>query len=89
MSSVQVRAGVVFVEESAQSLPSADVEMGDRSDGRRRSHGPGSTATVVPLVAEVHPDLPDAGYTADGGLLPGPHAKPAGPAFQEWLDTSP
>ncbi|MBT2229793.1 SDR family oxidoreductase [Nonomuraea sp. NEAU-A123] len=33
--------------------------------------------------------MPDAEYAAGGGLLPSPHAKLAGPTFQEWLDTQP
>lgn len=31
--------------------------------------------------------IPDAEIAAAGGFLPGPHAKLAGPTFQEWLDT--
>ncbi len=31
--------------------------------------------------------MPDAEIAATGGFLPGPHAKLAGPTFQEWLDT--
>ncbi|MGW2150422.1 SDR family oxidoreductase [Nonomuraea bangladeshensis] len=30
--------------------------------------------------------MPDAELAADGAFLPGPHAKLAGPTFQEWLD---
>ncbi|WP_433272488.1 SDR family oxidoreductase [Actinosynnema sp. CS-041913] len=33
--------------------------------------------------------MPDAEIAADGGFLPSPHAKLAGPTFQEWLDTQP
>jgi uncharacterized protein YbjT (DUF2867 family) len=33
--------------------------------------------------------LPDAEIAAAGGFLPSPHAKLAGPTFQEWLDTQP
>ncbi|MFC5830936.1 SDR family oxidoreductase [Nonomuraea insulae] len=33
--------------------------------------------------------MPDAEIAAEGGFLPGPHAKLAGPTFQEWLDTQP
>ncbi|MFC4016132.1 SDR family oxidoreductase [Nonomuraea purpurea] len=33
--------------------------------------------------------MPDAEIAANGALLPGPHAKLAGPTFQEWLDTQP
>ncbi|MEV4165771.1 SDR family oxidoreductase [Nonomuraea dietziae] len=31
--------------------------------------------------------IPDAEIAAEGGFLPSPHAKLAGPTFQEWLDT--
>lgn len=33
--------------------------------------------------------MPDAEIAASGGFLPSPHAKLAGPTFQEWLDTQP
>ncbi|MEU6711513.1 NAD(P)H-binding protein [Nonomuraea sp. NPDC046802] len=33
--------------------------------------------------------MPDAEIAANGAFLPGPHAKLAGPTFQEWLDTQP
>jgi hypothetical protein len=34
-----------------------------------------------------NPDDPDADPTADGALLPGPHATLAGPTFAQWLDS--
>jgi hypothetical protein len=33
--------------------------------------------------------MPDAEIAANGGFLPSPHAKLAGPTFQKWLDTQP
>ncbi|GLY68670.1 SDR family oxidoreductase [Amycolatopsis taiwanensis] len=33
--------------------------------------------------------MPDADIAANGGFLPSPHAKLAGPTFQEWLDAQP
>jgi len=33
--------------------------------------------------------IPDAEIAASGGFLPSPHAKLAGPTFQEWLDAQP
>jgi hypothetical protein len=33
--------------------------------------------------------MPEADIAAKGGFLPSPHAKLAGPTFQEWLDTQP
>ncbi|MDP9868662.1 MULTISPECIES: SDR family oxidoreductase [Streptosporangium] len=33
--------------------------------------------------------MPDAEIAAKGGFLPSPHAKLAGPTFQEWLDIQP
>ncbi|MFD2768085.1 SDR family oxidoreductase [Micromonospora eburnea] len=33
--------------------------------------------------------MPDAEIAADGGFLPSPHAKLAGPTFREWLGTQP
>ncbi|MFI6901599.1 SDR family oxidoreductase [Nonomuraea sp. NPDC050394] len=33
--------------------------------------------------------MPDAEIAAEGGFLPGPHAKLAGPTFREWLGSQP
>lgn len=45
---------------------------------------------VEPLKIEGvgDPDDPDARLFETGGLLPGPHAKLAGPTFEEWLDAT-
>jgi len=43
----------------------------------------------IQVVGVDAPDDPDAEAYANGGLLPSPHAKLAGPTFQEWLDTQP
>jgi hypothetical protein len=43
----------------------------------------------IKVVGVDNPDLPDAETAAAGGFLPSPHAKLAGPTFQEWLDTQP
>ncbi|TYB57472.1 NAD(P)H-binding protein [Nonomuraea sp. PA05] len=43
----------------------------------------------VKVVGVDGSGMPDADIAAEGGFLPGPHAKLAGPAFQEWLDTRP
>ena len=42
----------------------------------------------LPLKVEAAPTPPDpnAELQANGGLLPGPEAKLAGPTFEEWLD---
>jgi uncharacterized protein YbjT (DUF2867 family) len=40
-------------------------------------------------IEEVQAADPDSQAAADGSLLPGPHAKLAGPAFEEWLATQP
>jgi len=40
-------------------------------------------------VEAVSPDGPDQELNEAGALLPGPHAKLAGPTFEEWLATSP
>ena len=42
--------------------------------------------TPVTVQSVRDPADPDAGLQADGGLLPGPGARLAGPAFAEWLD---
>jgi hypothetical protein len=56
-------------------------------------------ASLARLVAAWHGDRvrieevtgagPDSAAAADGSLLPGPHARLAGPTFQEWLTTQP
>ncbi|WP_158854879.1 SDR family oxidoreductase [Saccharothrix deserti] len=43
----------------------------------------------IKVVGVDNFDVPDAEYAAGGGLLPSPHAKLAGPTFQEWLGTQP
>lgn len=43
----------------------------------------------VKVVGIDNPDIPDAELAASGAFLPGPHAKLAGPTFQEWLETQP
>ncbi|MFF8646163.1 SDR family oxidoreductase [Streptomyces sp. NPDC015345] len=40
----------------------------------------------IEVVGVDGSDYPDAEMAARGGLLPGPHAKLAGPGFREWLD---
>ena len=40
-------------------------------------------------IEEVKAGDPDSEAAADGSLLPGPHAKLAGPTFEEWLTTQP
>ena len=40
-------------------------------------------------IEEVKGADPDSQAAADGSLLPGPHAKLAGPTFGEWLTTQP
>jgi uncharacterized protein YbjT (DUF2867 family) len=43
----------------------------------------GSTVNVVSVT---NPDDPDAHLFANGSLLPSPHAKLAGPTFEEWAN---
>ncbi|KAB8189001.1 NAD(P)H-binding protein [Nonomuraea phyllanthi] len=43
----------------------------------------------VEVVGVDGSGMPDAEIAAAGGFLPGPHAKLAGPTFQDWLDTQP
>jgi uncharacterized protein YbjT (DUF2867 family) len=40
-------------------------------------------------IEEVNAADPDSQAAADGSLLPGPHARLAGPTFEEWLATQP
>jgi uncharacterized protein YbjT (DUF2867 family) len=43
----------------------------------------------IKVVGVDNPEMPDAEAAASGAFLPSPHAKLAGPTFQEWLDTQP
>ncbi|WP_433017626.1 SDR family oxidoreductase [Kribbella sp. CA-294648] len=43
----------------------------------------------VKVVAVDGAGMPDAELAADGAFLPSPHAKLAGPTFEEWLATQP
>ena len=43
----------------------------------------------VKVVSVDGAGIPDAEIAAKGGFLPSPHAKLAGPTFQEWLDAQP
>ncbi|MEB8339501.1 SDR family oxidoreductase [Streptomyces endophyticus] len=43
----------------------------------------------VKVVATDGSTMPDADLAASGAFLPGPHAKLAGPTFQEWLAAQP
>ena len=38
------------------------------------------------IEAVSNPADPDDALNSNGGLLPGPHAALAGPAFADWLD---
>ena len=38
------------------------------------------------IEAVSNPADPDDALNSNGGLLPGPHATLAGPAFADWLD---
>lgn len=40
----------------------------------------------IKVVSVDGSGMPDADIAAEGGFLPGPHAKLAGPTFAEWLD---
>lgn len=47
------------------------------------------TRRGVQVVGVDGSGMPDAEIAADGGFLPGPHAKLAGPTFEEWLGSQP
>jgi uncharacterized protein YbjT (DUF2867 family) len=54
--------------------------------GIEKSAGGYGSAKLAHEQAVLDPDSEPA---ADGSLLPGPHAKLAGPTFEEWLTTQP
>ena len=60
--------------------------------GEPRQPGPagrGAAPRQAVRIEEVTAADPDSQAAADGSLLPGPHAKLAGPTFEEWLATQP
>ncbi|MFG3258489.1 SDR family oxidoreductase [Streptomyces sp. NPDC048172] len=78
-------------EAPAQPDPGAPVP--EVAGPRRESMAEAATLLGarrgVKVVAVDGSGMPDAGLAAAGAFLPGPHARLAGPTFQEWLEAQP
>ncbi|UBU08497.1 SDR family oxidoreductase [Nonomuraea gerenzanensis] len=73
-------------EEPAQGTPIPEI-AGPRRETLAEAAALLGARRGVKVVGVDGSGMPDAGIAAAGGFLPGPHAKLAGPTFQEWLDT--
>jgi uncharacterized protein YbjT (DUF2867 family) len=84
------------VAEALADLAVSDGPAGERPDeiaGPREEYLPDLARLLaakrgdpVTIEAVTNPADPDDALNDNGGLLPGPHATLAGPAFAEWLD---
>jgi uncharacterized protein YbjT (DUF2867 family) len=84
------------VAEALADLAVSDGPAGERPDeiaGPREEYLPDLARLLaakrgdpVTIEAVTNPADPDDALNENGGLLPGPHATLAGPAFAEWLD---
>jgi uncharacterized protein YbjT (DUF2867 family) len=84
------------VAEALADLAVSDGPAGERPDeiaGPREEYLPDLAKLLaakrgdpVTIEAVTNPADPDDALNDNGGLLPGPHATLAGPAFAEWLD---
>jgi uncharacterized protein YbjT (DUF2867 family) len=84
---VELALGADWDQEAPAVLPEIAgpreenlVEMAELVSSRR--------GETLQIVGVNNPDDPDH-LEETGGLLPSPHAKLAGPTFQEWLDAQP
>jgi uncharacterized protein YbjT (DUF2867 family) len=83
------------VAEALADLARSDEPAGERPDeiaGPREEYLPDLARLLaakrgeqVTIEAVTNPADPDDALNDNGGLLPGPHATLAGPAFAEWL----
>jgi uncharacterized protein YbjT (DUF2867 family) len=89
---------------AARAAESAGAPVPELAGPREENHASQARLVAARLVAarlvaarhgdqvkieEVKGADPDSKAAADGSLLPGPHAKLAGPTFEEWLTTQP
>ncbi|MFI9556477.1 SDR family oxidoreductase [Nonomuraea endophytica] len=74
--------------ESAPGTPIPEI-AGPRKEILAEAAALLGTRRNIKVVGVDGSGMPDAGIAAEGGFLPGPHAKLAGPTFQEWLDSQP
>jgi uncharacterized protein YbjT (DUF2867 family) len=97
----KMRTQIVAARTVAGEL--AAVALSDEPEGARPAEIAGPREEYLPDLAALlaarrgeevkieavsRPEDPDDVLAENGGLLPGPHAKLAGPTFAEWLDAS-
>ena len=94
-----MRTQIVAARTVAEAL--AALALSDEPEGERPAEIAGPREEYLPDLAQLvvaknaeqvkieavsHPDDPDDVLGENGGLLPGPHATLAGPAFAVWLE---
>jgi uncharacterized protein YbjT (DUF2867 family) len=97
----KMRTQIVAARTVAEAL--AALALSDEPEGERPAEIAGPREEYLPDLAALlaarrgeelkieavsHPEDPDDVLAENGGLLPGPHAKLAGPTFAEWLETN-
>jgi len=97
----RMRTQIVAARTVAEEL--AAVALSDEPEGARPAEIAGPREEYLPDLAALlaarrgeevkieavsRPEDPDDVLAENGGLLPGPHARLAGPTFAEWLETS-
>jgi len=97
----KMRTQIVAARTVAEEL--AAVALSDEPEGARPAEIAGPREEYLPDLAALlaakrgeevkieavsRPEDPDDVLAEAGGLLPGPHARLAGPTFAEWLETS-
>ena len=97
----KMRTQIVAARTVAEEL--AAVALSDEPEGARPAEIAGPREEYLPDLAALlaarrgeevkieavsHPEDPDDVLAENGGLLPGPHAKLAGPTFAEWLNAA-
>ena len=95
----KMRTQIVAAKTVAEEL--AALAISDEPEGAQPAEIAGPREEYLPDLAELiaakrgesvkieavsNPADPDDALDANGGLLPGPHAKLAGPTFAEWLE---
>ena len=95
----QMRTQIVAARTVAEAL--AGLALSHEPEGERPDEIAGPREEYLPDLAQLvaakrgenvkieavsNPADPDDALNSNGGLLPGPHATLAGPAFADWLD---
>ncbi|MEW2354627.1 hypothetical protein [Spirillospora sp. NPDC029432] len=75
-------------DRPAPGTPIPEI-AGPRRESMAEAAGLLGARRGIEVVAVDGSGMPDAEIAAAGGFLPGPHARLAGPTFQEWLNSRP